>query len=78
MSRYSAWKPLHLEVQPLLNFALSHFPAGVVLQIQLARIQLSALIAKHSDSSSMLGASYRLHIPIATRDNIHFKKYPAS
>lgn len=73
VSRYSAWPCLHHQVQPILDFALSSFSkGGVVLNIQLARMMPGAVIPMHTDSSTLLTSSYRLHVPLKTNSDIHF------
>lgn len=70
---YSAWESLHKEVQPIVDYALSHFEKnGVILRIQIARMLPGAKILPHIDSSPLLTSSYRLHVPIKTNDDVHF------
>lgn len=73
VTRYSAFDVLHKVVQPIVDYALSHYPSGgVVLCVQLARMMPGAKIDAHTDHSPLLRSSYRLHVPIVTNEDVDF------
>ncbi|MEW6981784.1 aspartyl/asparaginyl beta-hydroxylase domain-containing protein [Colwelliaceae bacterium 6471] len=70
---YMASEYLQAEVQPILDYALSHFPKdGVVLRVQMARMLPGAKIPSHVDACPLLTSCHRLHVPLQTNENIHF------
>jgi hypothetical protein len=64
---------LAIELEPIVQRVLSHFPAGgVVTRVQLARMQSGAVIRPHVDQSLMLVASHRVHLPLSTNEDVEF------
>lgn len=60
-------------LQPILNKVINKLAQpGIVVRAQLARMQPGAKISPHYDSSPILLASHRLHIPILTHNKLRF------
>jgi len=71
--RQGGWDRLHGEISPIVESAVSRFPAGgIVSRIQLARMQPGTAIEQHIDQSPMLNAAHRLHIPLQTNSDVEF------
>ena len=73
ITRFHHGERIASSVQRLVDAALSHLPkGGIVTRVQLARMQPGARIEPHTDSSPILVAAHRLHVPITTNADVEF------
>ena len=73
IDRHGGWQELCQPLAPVIEKALSHYPAGgIVTRVQLARMQPGSVIKPHIDQSPMLVASHRVHLPIITNKGVEF------